>query len=524
MKAKYLFLTCLFSVNFYAQVGINTTSPDASSMLDISSTDKGLLPPRIALTATNSASPVTSPATALMVYNTVTAGAGIHQVTPGYYYWDSSQWVRLITTVSSGSGWSLTGNSGTNASTNYIGTSDDIDVVFKRNTIFSGVLGTNNTSFGRNSFNLATNTGNYNTSLGIFNLNGINSGNYNTSVGYSNLTGTNSGSRNTVIGALNLNSNTSGTANIAIGYSVLNSNTTGSNNIAMGAFTSLYNNTTGDANISIGNAALYNNLSGGYNLAIGDTTLYSNTTASYNVGMGYYAMYRNTTGNNNTAIGVYSMSNNTVGANNTSLGNSAMSLNDSGTSNVAIGVGALYQNLTGNNNVSLGKDSGYYITGSNNLALGYNAQVPVATNSNQIRIGDTNISYAGTQVAWSITSDKRWKSNIEKTNLGLDFVKQLNPVSYLRNNDESKKIELGFIAQELEALLNKFGLNNSGIITKDDKGYYSVRYNDLLAPIVKAIQEQNSIIEKQKEENDNLSKRLLGLEERLKAIESKINK
>ncbi|HCF03919.1 hypothetical protein [Flavobacterium sp.] len=80
-----------------AQTGIGTTTPEASAKLDVSSTNKGFLPPRIALTAMNSASPVTSPATGLLIFNTASAGTNPNQVTPGYYYWDgvNSKWVRL---------------------------------------------------------------------------------------------------------------------------------------------------------------------------------------------------------------------------------------------------------------------------------------------------------------------------------------------------------------------------------------------------------------------------------------------
>ena len=84
-----------------SQTGIGTTAPDASAKLEVSSSNKGFLPPRVALTATNSASPITNPANGLMVFNTVTAGTSPYQVVPGYYYWDGTglKWVSLSTTV-----------------------------------------------------------------------------------------------------------------------------------------------------------------------------------------------------------------------------------------------------------------------------------------------------------------------------------------------------------------------------------------------------------------------------------------
>lgn len=78
------------------KVGIGTVAPDASAKLDISATDKGILIPRVALTATNAAAPVSSPVTSLLVYNTATAGAAPNNVLPGYYYWDGMKWARFM--------------------------------------------------------------------------------------------------------------------------------------------------------------------------------------------------------------------------------------------------------------------------------------------------------------------------------------------------------------------------------------------------------------------------------------------
>jgi hypothetical protein len=78
------------------QVGINTSSPSSGALLDITSTDKGVLIPRVALTGTDDVTTITPNATTgLLVYNTVTAGAIAVQVTPGFYYWNSSQWIRI---------------------------------------------------------------------------------------------------------------------------------------------------------------------------------------------------------------------------------------------------------------------------------------------------------------------------------------------------------------------------------------------------------------------------------------------
>lgn len=79
-------------------VGIgSTTTPNASAQLDVNATNKGFLPPRVALTSTSDVSTIASPATGLLVYNTASAGSGATAVTSGYYYYDGSSWQRIST-------------------------------------------------------------------------------------------------------------------------------------------------------------------------------------------------------------------------------------------------------------------------------------------------------------------------------------------------------------------------------------------------------------------------------------------
>ncbi|MCU0378384.1 MAG: DUF1566 domain-containing protein [Bacteroidales bacterium] len=91
------FFMTIPGLNSFSQVSISTdnSSAHSSAMLEVKATDKGFLPPRIALSAINSASPVASPATGLLVYNTATAGISPNNVIPGYYYWNGIIWVSL---------------------------------------------------------------------------------------------------------------------------------------------------------------------------------------------------------------------------------------------------------------------------------------------------------------------------------------------------------------------------------------------------------------------------------------------
>ncbi|MDI9309948.1 MAG: hypothetical protein QM535_07005 [Limnohabitans sp.] len=118
-----LFLTGIGNQNSFAQVGVGTTTPTAA--LDVTSTNDGILVPRVALTITTSALPLTAPTTSEMVYNTAT----VNDVTPGFYYWDGTKWVRIISGTNND--WTTTGNSGTTAGTNFIGTTDAIDLRIK---------------------------------------------------------------------------------------------------------------------------------------------------------------------------------------------------------------------------------------------------------------------------------------------------------------------------------------------------------------------------------------------------------
>ncbi|WKZ70064.1 MAG: tail fiber domain-containing protein [Melioribacteraceae bacterium] len=349
---------------------------------------------------------------------------------------------------------------------------------------FLHTYGTNNIFIGNYSGNFSL-TGSKNVAIGSNSL-GINTTGYqNTSTGY-----------------FSLAANTTGYNNTSIGQFALRANSVGFDNTSVGSF-SLRTNSDGEGNSAFGMSALYSNTSGLVNSSFGYYSMYSNTTGDVNSAFGYNSLYSNTDGSSNSAFGESALYANTLGISNSAFGRGALSANTTGDYNTAVGLSALAQNVNGNNNTAIGNGAGSLITGSNNTAIGNGAQVPNAGFNNQVRIGNTSITYAGVQVAWTVTSDKRWKENIQSSPLGLEFISKLNPVSYTRNNDEKQKSEFGLIAQELEEVLKEFNIENPGMLTIDDDGYYHLRYNDLLSPMIKAIQELSEGLQKEKFENKN---------------------
>lgn len=564
MKKILLLISCLFLTFTNAQVGINTTTPQAA--LDVSSTTDGMLIPRVALSNTTTATIVT-PTVSELVYNTATAG----DVTPGFYFWDGVKWVRLKSSADpsgGGTGWLLEGNNFIDEYNDFIGTKTNESLDFRVSNILSGRIGrpsngstffgyraglvddkTNNENTfigyysGQNTVNGQQNTalgvrslysnltGSYNVAIGREALYSANTASYNIGIGFDALRTTTSGESNLGIGVNALKNVTTGSFNIGVGQNAGLSVATGTHNVAMG-FSALEGGQPSTKNVAIGFQAmlLLNGLTGNdYNVAIGERAA-ARTNGSYNVALGFQALRRGT-GNDNIAIGRSASSlnpgtsniaigttagNNNRGQQNICIGTAAVPNVTSNVSlnNIGIGQSTLNQLETGSHNIAIGRLALTNVrSGSNNIGIGDNAVVPSASGSNQIRIGNTAVTYAGVQVAWTTTSDRRWKSDIQNSNLGLDFITKIRPVSYTRNNDDIKKIEYGFIAQEIEEVLNKSNISNAGLISKDDEGMYGVRYNDLLAPMVKAIQEQQEQIKIQNELILNQDKKTSELEE-----------
>ena len=165
-----------------------------------------------------------------------------------------------------------------------------------------------------------------------------------------------------------------------------------------------------------------------------------------------------------------------------------------GSSSIALGT----RSVAGYNNaVAIGNDA--QANGVNSTAIGNGA---VANTSNMVRIGNGAVTTITGNVVLTAPSDARLKKNIKDLSSGLDFIMKLRPVEYQMNQGDDRT-NFGFIAQDIEQLV---GTNNSMLtIGADAQRTLGLRYTDFVAPLVKALQEQQNEIEELKLKNDELS-------------------
>jgi hypothetical protein len=461
--------TSLFAFGQGMAVNSTGSAADASAMLDVSSTNQGVLVPRMTLTERNA---IASPATGLLIYQI--------DGTAGFYVYNGTAWTA-ISGGGSSAGWGLTGNSGTDSNAHFLGTTDSTRLQFR----------VNNTRWG----NLAPNGNIY----------------WGDKSGHP----ANAGKNNIAIGRNTLNANTN-TDNIAIGDSALTSGTS-QGNVAIGSKT-LMKTTDGGHNVAIGETTLPANTTGSNNCAIGYAVLFNNKTGGNNVAIGALAMLNNTKASANVAIGSGTLQNHDSATNNTAIGQSALSGSTYGAFNTAIGSAAATTLTTGSLNTAVGRSSN---VGTNLTNAGAFGAAATSNASNKIVIGSTSVTVIGGSVAWSNLSDARFKSHIQENVPGLDFVMKLRPVTYQfearkyeqflgipdsLNKDRGQEywkesentVRTGFIAQEVEQAARQAGYDFSGLHKPaTDKDNYTLAYSEFTVPLVKAMQEQQKIIEQQ---------------------------
>lgn len=361
-------------------VGIGTTSPDASALLDMSSTGKGVLLPR--MTAAQK-SAIASPATGLLVYQT--------DGTAGFYYNGGTPaapaWLQLSPGLAAA--WSLNGNAGTNPSINFLGTTDNQPLVFRQNNVYAGKFHYGLRNYFIGNYSGINTTAPYNIAIGdsalLANTSGysniaIGSGALQKSTAYSNLvavgdsalfrnglfndgSSVNNGTKNTAVGSKALYSNTVGFGNTAVGFEAGYANGGGYNNTLIGRNAMRNGGGSGaEGNVAVGAYSLDSNQNI-HNTAVGAFSMRRNRTGIRNAALGHSALSNNTSGSNNVGVGYYALNNNASGDNNAALGNQALLANNTGHSNVGIGVSALAHSTQYSNLVAVG-DSALFMNGS----------------------------------------------------------------------------------------------------------------------------------------------------------------
>ena len=247
-----------------------------------------------------------------------------------------------------------------------------------------------------------------------------------------------------------------------------------------------------------------------------------------NTAVGGATLTANTSGVYNSALGLGSMLSNQGGSTNTAMGGDSLFYNVSGNSNTAIGNTALV-NSTSNNNTAIGQNAGSSVTNQSNVTcLGYNAQV---TASDQVQLGNASTTPYAYQ-ALSLRSDERDKTEVRDTVLGLDFINELRAVDYKWDMREDYRTEMptqgelsdedfkilmdewfesvkldnlthdgtntrtryhhGLIAQEVQDVIEASGVDFGGFQDHSVNGgqdVLSIGYTELIAPMIKAIQE-----------------------------------
>ena len=338
-----------------------------------------------------------------------------------------------------------------------------------------------------------------------------------------------------------------GTQNVCIGTG---NSDIGSNNVLLGVSSGNSIVPGDDSNVCIGSEAGLH-VNGNDNIAIGTEALQmydgSNTSSSDNVAIGRSAMSLAMTSDDGAEIPIH----------NVGIGTLALKLVD-GDFNVAIGRHAGLNISTGDANVCIGNEAGDSITtGNTNACIGNAADVSSSGATNQIVIGynaagngnnkcvignasilailpadDNGVNLGSTSYSFNdifydgatLTSDKRLKENITSLSLGLEFINKLNPVSFKKKDKEEvydgdrliqraityKRKHTGLISQEVKEVMDDMGIDSNdfaGYVDANLSGGVDklfLRYDEFIAPIIKAVQELSAKLDTMQEEINNL--------------------
>jgi len=420
--------------------------------------------------------------------------------------------------------------------------------------------GNHNISIGRNA-GVSRTSGSDNISIGQSANSSLVNNERNIAIGVNSLQNNTSGGRNTMVGALN-GSYVSGSNNVGVGYFNYGyASTSGNYNVAIGdqCLTSM---TSGEYNVGIGINAGQVTSTASYNVSIGYSSFPYDGTYSQTISMGYQASASgsdaisigNRAGNNNANnsyacinIGTQAGNNlnggdynvnigylanqtlSTSSSNSVNIGNQAGRYNRDGTGRICIGYRSGYRGEYSDYDVGVGLYAGYgeytsdyctnvgvytggtsYRSGSYCTNIGAYAQPSSTSAYGQFTLGNNQVSNLRcNDTSISSLSDQRDKTNIQDSKYGLEFIKDVRPVTFdwnRRDGSMAGRKDVGFIAQELaDVELDYSSHAHTRLVDYTNPEKLEARPHALLPILVKAVQELS-------EKNDALEARIAILE------------
>jgi len=429
---------CIAQANLFpssGSVGIGTSTPDTSALLEIKSIRQGLLIPRMTKVQRDS---IYLPATGLLIFQTDTI--------PGFYYFNGTSWTAL------------SGVFANTALSNLQSTSINLSLVpFADNAISLGSSSKKWSTLYARQISLDGD---------VFVSDGNNKDSANTLIGATHNT-TNTGGSNVWVGNDAGRVNTTGYSNTFVGYAAGKANTIGSNLCFFGTFSG-FSNTTGVENTFLGYG-----------------TGQANTTGSSNTFVGYKSGIKNIDGGSNAFLGDLTGNQNVSGAQNVFIGARA-GIVSTASNNTFLGYGSGLNVTTGSNNTFIGSTTNSSAVDIvNSIVIGYNCNVD---QSNTIRIGNPSITKIGigrtpstndimdfqvttakltTGGVWTNASDRRLKNNFQDLDANdiLNKVNQLHIQRWHYIADRQPVTHIGPVAQDFHAL---FGVGDDTTISTID--------------------------------------------------------
>ena len=438
-------------------VGVGISSPNISALLDLTSTIKGVLVPRMTQAQRDA---IVSPTQGLLIYATDVKG---------FFFFDGAAWKPVTPSVSGFANRTLSNLTAPTAvsqdllpgttNTKSLGNSThNWKDLFLNGSIFKGPTRIISIDSARKSAFLGVNAG-------------INTGAF--SIG------------NTAFGHLALQADSSGAFNTAVGLEALQ------------------HNTNGDFNSAFGEGTLLNNSSGNSNSAFGSVVLVNNTTGSDNSAFGYIALASNTHGSRNTAVGEQALNNDTAESDNTAVGYQA-GLGFS-TSSTYLGKGAFpigrvtnamalgfNARVKASNKVAIGNTSivsiqgqvGFTTFSDGRFKKNIKENVPGLAFINQLRPITYTLDVAGIDNALNKDLPQSTKDGGSMTR------PEPSPEEIAGKQAKAKIVYTGFVAQEVEQAAKKLNYDFSGVdAPQNSNDFYGLRYGDFVVPLVKAVQE-----------------------------------